>query len=97
VHHNWDEVVSTGANVQGIDWSIDLRQTADGLPPNVAVQGNLDPAVLNAKPEAAAAEARRLLDSMRGRDGFIFNLGHGVPPDADIDAIEAVTRMVQGS
>ncbi len=95
VHHNWDEVVRTGANVQGIDWSIDLRETADSLPDNVAVQGNLDPAVLNAKPEAAAAEARKLLDEMKGRDGFIFNLGHGVPPDADLAAIEAVTKTVQ--
>jgi uroporphyrinogen decarboxylase len=95
VHHNWDEVVKTGANVQGIDWSINLRKTADRLPSNVAVQGNLDPAVLHAKPQAAADAARRLLDEMRGRDGFIFNLGHGVPPDADIAAIEAVTRTVQ--
>jgi uroporphyrinogen-III decarboxylase len=52
-----------------------------------AVQGNMDPALLVAKPEAAIAETRRLLDEMRGRDGFIFNLGHGVPPDADIAAI----------
>ncbi len=96
VHHNWDEVARTGANVQGIDWSIDLRKTADRLPANVAVQGNLDPAVLNAKPEAAAAETRRLLEEMRGRDGFIFNLGHGVPPDASIEAIQAVAETVQG-
>ncbi len=95
VHHNWDEVVRTGANVQGIDWSINLRETADQLPSKVAVQGNLDPAVLNAKTEAAAAEARKLLDEMRGRDGFIFNLGHGVPPDADLAAIDAVTQTVQ--
>jgi len=97
VHHNWDEVIRTGANVQGIDWSINLRATADRLPANVAVQGNLDPAVLNAKPEAAAAEAQRILDEMHGRDGFIFNLGHGVPPDADIAAIEAVARTVQAA
>ncbi|MBN2163051.1 MAG: uroporphyrinogen decarboxylase [Pontiellaceae bacterium] len=97
VHHNWDKVIKTGANVQGIDWSIDLRETADRLPSNVAVQGNLDPALLNASPEAAAAETRRLLDSMRGRSGFIFNLGHGVPPDADIAAIEAIAQTVQSA
>jgi uroporphyrinogen decarboxylase len=95
VHHNWDQVVRTGASALGIDWSINLRQTADVLPSNVAVQGNLDPAVLNAKPEAAAAEAHRICEEMRGRDGFIFNLGHGVPPDADLEAIQAVAEAVQ--
>ncbi|HSR87978.1 MAG TPA: uroporphyrinogen decarboxylase, partial [Pontiella sp.] len=62
VHHNWDEVIKTGANVQGIDWSIGLRETADRLPKNVAVQDNMDPALLVATPEAAVAEARRILD-----------------------------------
>jgi uroporphyrinogen decarboxylase len=95
VHHNWDQVNRTGANVQGIDWSINLRETADRLPANVAVQGNMDPALLVATPEAAVAETRRILEDMRGRDGFIFNLGHGVSPDADIEVIQAVTRTVQ--
>jgi uroporphyrinogen decarboxylase len=95
VHHNWDEVVQTGGNVFGIDWSINLRKTADKLPGNVAVQGNLDPALLIAKPEAAAAEAARICEEMRGRNGFIFNLGHGVPPEADLEAIRAVAETVQ--
>jgi len=95
VHHNWDEVVKTGANVQGIDWGVRLSDVCKIIPDNVAVQGNMDPALLVAKPEAAIAETRRILDEMRGRDGFIFNLGHGVPPDADIEVIEAVTQTVQ--
>jgi len=95
VHHNWDEVVKTGANVQGIDWGVRLSDVCKIIPDNVAVQGNMDPALLVAKPEAAIAETCRILDEMRGRDGFIFNLGHGVPPDADIEVIEAVTQTVQ--
>ncbi|WP_372847028.1 uroporphyrinogen decarboxylase, partial [Pontiella sp.] len=43
VHHNWKQVVQTGANVLGIDWNIDLRETARAVPGDVAVQGNLDP------------------------------------------------------
>jgi uroporphyrinogen decarboxylase len=81
--------------VQGIDWGVRLSEICSIIPPNVAVQGNMDPALLIAKPDVAAAEARRILDEMRGRDGFIFNLGHGVPPDADIAVIEAVTQTVQ--
>ncbi len=95
VHHNWNEVVQTGANVLGIDWSIRLADVCKELPDTVAVQGNLDPALLLAKPEAAIAETQRILEEMRGRDGFIFNLGHGVPPDADLGAIMAVTETVQ--
>ena len=95
VHHNWDEVIKTGANVQGIDWGLRLSDVCRIIPSNVAVQGNMDPALLIAQPEAAVAETRRILDEMRGRDGFIFNLGHGVPPDADIEVIQAVTQTVQ--
>lgn len=95
VHHNWHEVVKTGGNVLGIDWGVDLRSIADKIPADVAVQGNLDPALLVANPEAAAEEATRICESMRGRNGFIFNLGHGVPPEADISAIEAIARAVQ--
>ena len=95
VHHNWNQVVQTGGNVLGIDWSIDLRKTADALPQNVAVQGNLDPALLMASPEAAAAEAIRICESMRGRNGHIFNLGHGVPPQAKIETIQAIAETVR--
>lgn len=95
VHHNWKNVVQTGGNVLSIDWSIDLREVAENLPADVAVQGNLDPALLIARPDSAAEEAKRICESMRGRNGFIFNLGHGVPPDADLAAIQAVTETVQ--
>lgn len=95
VHHNWGEVVRTGANVLGIDWGIRLSDVCTEIPENVAVQGNLDPALLLARPEAAADEARKILEEMRGRNGFIFNLGHGVPPDADIEAILSVTQTVR--
>ncbi|MCK5676830.1 MAG: uroporphyrinogen decarboxylase, partial [Verrucomicrobia bacterium] len=91
----WNEVVQTGANALGIDWGIRLSDVCKEIPDTVAVQGNLDPSLLIAKPEAAIAETRKILEEMRGRNGFIFNLGHGVPPDADIDAIMAVTETVQ--
>jgi uroporphyrinogen decarboxylase len=42
-----------------------------------------------------AAQTRRLLELMRGRDGYIFNLGHGVPPDAKMENIEALVSTVQ--
>jgi uroporphyrinogen decarboxylase len=59
------------------------------------VQGNLDPTLLTTTPEAAAAETQRLLRRMRGLSGHVFNLGHGVTPQAKIDCIEAVRSTVR--
>lgn len=95
VHHNWGEVVNTGADVLGVDWSIRLSEACESIPETVAVQGNMDPAFLLAKPETAAAETRKILEEMLGRSGFIFNLGHGVPPDANLDSIQAVADTVK--
>ncbi len=95
VHHNWNEVVQTNASALGIDWSVRLSDVCKEIPETVAVQGNLDPALLLASPDAAASETRRILEEMRGRNGFIFNLGHGVPPNAHLDAIQAITETVQ--
>jgi uroporphyrinogen decarboxylase len=81
--------------VLGVDWNIKLAEVASMLPQNVAVQGNLDPFVLTAAPEQARAETNRILDEMAGRAGHIFNLGHGVPPTARLDTMEAVVAAVQ--
>jgi uroporphyrinogen decarboxylase len=95
VHHNWKELLQTGADALGIDWNIRLADVCAEIPRNVALQGNLDPALLCASPQAAKLETQKILEEMRGRDGFIFNLGHGVPPEASIETIEAVTQTVK--
>lgn len=84
----------TGARVLSIDWSSDLAAVRRSLPENVAVQGNLDPAILSTTPAIAGREARRLLESVRGSRGHIFNLGHGILPSATIGCVEAVVEAV---
>jgi len=84
----------TGARVLSIDWSSDLAAVRRSLPENVAVQGNLDPAILSTTPAIAGREARRLLESVRGSRGHIFNLGHGILPSATIECVEAVVEAV---
>jgi uroporphyrinogen decarboxylase len=84
----------TGARVLSIDASNDLAGARRSLPENVAVQGNLDPVILNTTPEVARAEATRLLESVRGSAGHIFNLGHGILPQARIECVEAVVGAV---
>jgi uroporphyrinogen decarboxylase len=59
------------------------------------LQGNLDPAVLLASPEVARNEARRVLDAYGSDPGHVFNLGHGITPQASIDAVHAVVDEVR--
>jgi uroporphyrinogen decarboxylase len=86
----------TGARVLSVDSQADLPAARRTLPPGVALQGNLDPALLSGPPAKAGEEARRLLASMRGARGHIFNLGHGILPDARIESVEAVVTAVTG-
>ncbi len=95
VHENWATLVGTGANVLGIDWTVRLADVRARLPERVGVQGNLDPALLITKPEIVAAETSRILTEMRGARGHIFNLGHGVPPEAKLENITALVETVK--
>jgi uroporphyrinogen decarboxylase len=95
-HGNWDDLIATGASVLGIDWQFSLADARRLLPASIGLQGNLAPAFLrDATPEATAAEAKKLLEEMRERKGYIFNLGHGVPPDAKLENIAAVVETVK--
>lgn len=84
----------TGAKVISVDWTNDLAAVRRSLPANVAVQGNLDPVLLNTTPAIVRAETTRLLESMRGATGHIFNLGHGIMPHAKIECMEALVETV---
>ena len=95
VHGHWHTLVDTGANVLGIDWTVRLADVRAQLPEHVGVQGNLDPSLLLMKPEIVAAETGRILTEMRGARGHIFNLGHGVPPEAKLENIAALVETVK--
>jgi len=92
---NREILVETGANVLSADWTVDLAEFRRKLPDDVAVQGNLDPTLLQTTPEAVAAETNRILEGMRGLNGHIFNLGHGVTPEARVENIESLVATVR--
>jgi uroporphyrinogen decarboxylase len=95
-HGNWDDLLVTGANVLGIDWRFPLADARRLLPRDIGLQGNLAPELLSkATPEAVAAETSCLLEAMRRRNGYIFNLGHGVPPDTKLENITALVETVK--
>ena len=91
--HVTDQAFS-GARVLSVDWTSDLSIVRRTLPANVAVQGNLDPVLLNTTPEIVRRESGRLLESMRGSAGHIFNLGHGIMPSAKIECVQALVDTV---
>ena len=83
-----------GGTVIGLDWRVDLDHAWERLGPEVAVQGNLDPAVLLAPPAEIRRQAGRILDRAGGRPGHIFNLGHGILPQTPVDHVRALVDAV---
>ncbi|MCD2196809.1 uroporphyrinogen decarboxylase [Actinomycetospora endophytica] len=83
-----------GADVVGVDWRVPLDEATRRIGPGHAVQGNLDPAVLFAGPDVVEREVRRIVDEGRAAPGHIMNLGHGVLPETDPDALARVVDLV---
>ncbi|MFA0842343.1 uroporphyrinogen decarboxylase [Streptomyces rochei] len=83
-----------GADVVGVDWRVPLDEAARRVGPGKALQGNLDPALLFSTTEAVEARTREILDAAAGLEGHVFNLGHGVLPDTDPDALSRLVEYV---
>jgi uroporphyrinogen decarboxylase len=79
------DIADCGADAVGLDWTVDIGAARKLVGERVALQGNLDPAVLFGSPEAVAAEGKKVLDAYGPHSGHVFNLGHGIsqfsPPD----------------
>ena len=96
-HGNWNDLISTGANVIGIDWQTSMAEARKLVPENIGLQGNLSPTLISdATPDVVARETKNILETMRGRPGHIFNLGHGVTPTAKLENIAALVETVRG-
>jgi uroporphyrinogen decarboxylase len=83
-----------GADVVGVDWRVPLDAAWERLGPDVAVQGNLDPAAVLAPWEALRRKACDVLARAGGRPGHVFNLGHGVLPDTETETLRRLTDLV---
>jgi len=85
----------TGCEALGIDWSTDLGAARARVGHLVALQGNLDPAVLFAPPDVVRREARRVLDAYGEGPGHVFNLGHGISQHTPVDSVAALVDEVR--
>jgi uroporphyrinogen decarboxylase len=93
-HHLLTALAQAGADVVGVDWRTPLDVAAQLVGSGVAVQGNLDPAVLFAPWPVIEAEVRQVLDQSKAAAGHVFNLGHGVLPETDPDILTRVVALV---
>jgi uroporphyrinogen decarboxylase len=94
-----EELAASGTEGLGVDWTVTLEEAARRTQGKVALQGNLDPAMLYGTPDAVRKQVRDVLDSYRAgnggsRDGHVFNLGHGLSPDMNPEHVAALVDEV---
>lgn len=89
-----EDVAAAGGDAVAVDWRLPLDEAWERIGHDRAIQGNLDPTALLAGRELAVRKTREVLERAGGRPGHIFNLGHGLGPDADPEVIRAVVEEV---
>jgi len=87
-------MVQAGGDVVGVDWRISLDRAWQTIGFDRGIQGNLDTTILLSDRATIAAEAKRVLQEAGGRNGHIFNLGHGVLPPTDPDNVRFLVEFV---
>jgi uroporphyrinogen decarboxylase len=94
-----ESMAATGCDALGLDWTINIGDARRRVGDKVALQGNMDPAVLYASPATIRAEVKRILNDFGDHPGHVFNLGHGITPEVDPEHarvfIEAVHEFSQ--
>ncbi|MFK7957266.1 MAG: uroporphyrinogen decarboxylase [Lysobacterales bacterium] len=92
-----EQMADTGCDGLGVDWTTDLAAARRYTGDRVALQGNLDPAILAANPQAICREASKVLDSFGDGPGHVFNLGHGITPDIKPEHLGALVEHVHSA
>ena len=92
-----ESIANSGCDAVGLDWTVDIAEARRRIGDKVALQGNLDPAVLFAAPEVITAETEKILAGYGNGSGHVFNLGHGIsqftPPESALTLVEAVHAL----
>lgn len=92
----WLEAMAdSGYEALGLDWQTDIGQARRRVGHKVALQGNMDPVTLYARPEIIRQEVATILQDYGSGSGHVFNLGHGILPDVDPDHVQAMVDAVK--
>ncbi len=89
-----EQIAQAGSDAIGIDWTADIGKVRLQVGSKVAIQGNLDTAVLYSNPEVIRREVGKILDSYGQGSGHVFNLGHGIHPGIDPENVAALVTAV---
>jgi uroporphyrinogen decarboxylase len=93
-HHLLPSIVKAGADVLSVDWRVPLQELRALAGPRIAVQGNLDPAILFAPQEKIRQATLGIVDELGGH-GHILNLGHGILPHTPVEHAQLFIRTGQ--
>ena len=88
-------MMQSGADAIGLDWTSDPREARRLAAGKIALQGNLNPAMLLKSHDSMRAAAREVLDKFGAEPGHVFNLGHGVQPNTPVDSVAALVDEVR--
>ena len=92
----WIEAqANSGADALGVDWQTDLGPARKLVNDKVALQGNLDPAILLSNPKSIEVAVKRVLDDYGYGEGHIFNLGHGITQFTPPENLQALLETVR--
>lgn len=89
-----EEIAATGCDGVGLDWTVDIGQARARVGDKVALQGNMDPAILYSSNARIQVEARKIIEDFGPHSGHIFNLGHGIQPEVDPDKVATLVECV---
>lgn len=89
-----EEIAASGCDAVGLDWTVDLATARARIGARVALQGNLDPAVLLASPRVIRERVGAVLAAFGAGSGHVFNLGHGVLPDTPPEHVAVLVEAV---
>ena len=94
-NHSLPQQSQIGADVIGLDWTVDIAVARELTGDRVALQGNLDPVFLYSAPDVIRREVRSILRKFGQSPGHVFNLGHGILPDVPVEHAKAFVRAVK--
>jgi uroporphyrinogen decarboxylase len=92
-----EDIAASGCDALGLDWTVDIGLARQRVGGRVALQGNLDPAVLLAGPDAVRAGVRSVLSAYGKGDGHVFNLGHGISQYTPPENVSVLVETVRDS
>lgn len=95
VGHGLADLAASGCHAVGLDWTTELDRARALVGSRVALQGNLDPAVLYAPDPVIRREVRRVLETYGQGSGHVFNLGHGIQPFVDPGKVTILVDAVR--